>query len=209
MTRGIGGTNESHVDGSHVTEVLLVLFDYDTPRYVHTGYGSITWDGNVYLGLGTLADVDTVKESDSLKPNKVTFTLNGLDADWIAEALAAGRYGDRITVYAGYRNAGGALIADPWIVFAGTHENANIQLGALNSIKVTARNDLARLSEINGRKYTNEEQQRLFAGDTGLSFVADVIDKELIWRGGPISNWDNTNNQESRDERESGAHPDE
>ena len=209
MTRSIGATNVAHVDGSHVTDVLLVLFDYDTPRYVHTGYGSITWDGNVYLGVGTLADVDTVKESDSLKPNKVTLTLNGLDAAWITEALEAGRYGDRITIYAGYRDAGGALIADPWTVFVGTHEFANIQLGAANSIKVTARNDLARLSEINGRKYTNEEQQRLFAGDTGLSFVADVIDKDLIWRGGPVSNWDNTNNAETNDEQNSGAHPDE
>lgn len=187
LARPIGSTNETTIaDVAYVHEVVLVKMEFDTPVYAHSGYGTITFDGNDYLGVGQLGSVSEARESEVLGPTPMQLQLSGVDSTLISEALTSGRYGDAITVYIGYRQDDGTLVEAPWVAWKGTFEYATLNVGDENSITVTCQHDLAILEESDGSRYTDEDQQRRFTGDTGFEYVARIATQKLVWGGGPV-----------------------
>lgn len=191
MSRGLSSSNQTSIAAAHVHEVVLVAFDFDTPVYVHSGIGTITYDGNDYIGVGEFGGISGVEESEQITVRPLELTLSGLDNDQypgidqvpISDALDAGKYGDAVTIYEGYRNDDGTLADDPWIVATGIFESAAISLGGSNEVVITVQHDLARLEEKNGARYTFEDQQTRFSGDIGFAFVHAVIGQQLLWGG--------------------------
>lgn len=192
MTRGLPSNVTTGFAESHVNEVVLVSLAFDTPVYLHSGIGTITYDGNDYLGVGAFGRIDNVEESEQITPSKFQLVLSGVDGTLIGEALTAGRYGDVVTVYEGVRSDDGTLSGDPGVVARGTFENATLQLGSSNTIAVNVEHDLSRTEEKIGARYTDEDQQTRFSGDTGFSRVHAVIDQKLLWGGREVNN-DNSN----------------
>ncbi len=187
MSRGLSATNQTEVAKNHVQVVLMVNLAFDTPAYFHTGIGNITYGGNTYLGVGDFGGVDGVEESESISPSPIRLSLSGIDSTLISECLNSGRYGDRITIYEGYRQDDGTLVDDPWILASGTYEFGVVDLSGDDSgITITMQHDLAMLDEIEGSRFTDEDQQQRFAGDLGLSFVADSVEKVVPWGGGVV-----------------------
>lgn len=187
MTRGIGATNITETDADSLYPVVLVKLGFATPVYLHSGIGDIVYSGNTYLGVGDLGTVESVRETESFSPSPITLTLSGLDSAFITEALNAGAYGDIITIYEGYRGTGNALKADPWLVARGFFETAAISLGKDNKITITMQHELVRLQEKPGRRYSNEDQQREYAGDTFFSFVASMANLKRLWGGREVA----------------------
>ena len=185
MSRGISSTNLAHAQGDVVAPVTLVHFAFDTPVYVHSGSGTLTYDGNDYLGVGTLGEISGMEESEDLAPVMVQFGLSGIDTTFFTEVFDAGNYGDVITVYHGYRNSDtGLLIDDPTLVGRFYFEHATLRKGATNVAIITAQHELARLDDKPGAKFTDEGQRAVYSTDVGYQFVADVGTKDLIWAGG-------------------------
>src|SRR5690606_25927271 len=185
MSRGLSTDNQTAVDGGHVHQVLLGKFEFDTPVYVHTGVGTITYDGNDYLGVGDFAGVSSVEESEDLSPALARFVLSGFDSTFLSEALDSGNYGDVITIYEGYRKDDGTLEDDPWIIWKGTFEYSEFVRGQQNAIAVIGKHDLAVLDEADGSRFTDEDQRNRFSGDLGLSHVHEAATKlsDLLWGG--------------------------
>ena len=186
MSRDIGAANLAHIAQDTVWPIALVKFGFGTPVYVHSGLGNITYDGNTYVGVGDLGGVDGVEESEDISPTEILFTMSAIPSTYINEALDAGSYGDEITMYQGYRGTDGALVGDPWIVARGYFEHATIELGSVNKVTIAAQHELAILDERPGRRWTDEDQQAEYAGDTGFSFAADMPNNKLLW-GGEVS----------------------
>lgn len=187
LAREIGDTNETTItDVAYVHEVVMVKMEFDTPVYAHSGYGTITFDGNDYAGVGQLGSVSDTRESEVLGPTPMQLGLSGVDSSLIAEALTSGRYGDAITVYIGYRQDDGTLVQAPWIAWKGTFEYATLTAGEDNSINITCQHDLAILEESESSRYTDEDQQRRYSGDTGFEYVARIATQKLVWGGGPV-----------------------
>lgn len=187
LAREIGDTNKTTiVDVAYVHEVVMVKMEFDTPVYAHSGFGTITYDGNDYLGVGDLGSVSEARESEVLGPTPMQLQLSGVDATLISEALTSGRYGDVITVYIGYRQDDGTLVEAPWVAWKGTFEYATLNVGDDNSINITCQHDLSILEESDGSRYTDEDQQRRFTGDTGFEYVARIATQKLVWGGGPV-----------------------
>lgn len=181
MSRGLSSANLTEIGSAHLHVVVLVKLDFDTPLFVHSGAGNIVFGGDTYLGVGDFGQVDSVQESERVEPALIRLTLSGIDANLISEALDAGNYGDVISVYEGYRQDDGTLVADPWLLGRGEFEFATIVLGSTNAVSITVQHDLARLAEKAGDRYTNEDQQDKFASDTGFSFLASMINLKLLW----------------------------
>ena len=59
--------------------------------YAWTGYGTVVYNGNTYLGLGSLTNISAITEANSVISQGVTLTLNGVDPTNISEALTARR----------------------------------------------------------------------------------------------------------------------
>jgi hypothetical protein len=184
MTRSLGATNLSHIDSGHTHPVLMGKFLFDGGAvYAHTGLGTIVFESNNYLGVGSLAGLSGLEETESIVPAPVKVQLNGLDSALTLEALDAANYGAKVTLYIGYRNDDGTLIADPWVFYKGRVENSNLIRGVANSINVTIQHDLAILNRNIGTKYTDEEQQRRYSGDLAFETVDQtaVVAQDLFW----------------------------
>jgi len=183
MSRGLTSTNLAHAQGDNVSPVTLVAFAFDTPVYVHNGLGTITYDGNGYLGVGDFGQVRGMEESEDLAPVMVQFQLSGIDSTFFTEVFDAGNYGDIITVYHGYRADNGDLIDDPTLVGRFLYEHATLRKGGQNVAIITAQHELLRLDDKPGQKFTDEDQRATYSSDVGYQFVADVGTKDLIWGG--------------------------
>ena len=186
MSRGLSATNATEVAGTHVHEVILVKLEFDTPVYAHSGIGNIVYSGNTYVGVGDFGSVDDVRESEKLGPAPIRLTLSGIDSALLTEALDSGNFGDAVTVYAGYRKDDGTLIDDPWIAAKGTFEYASLKRGPDNSISIVAQNDLAVLDEIDGSKFSDEDQRQVYSADEGFEYVDESATVRLVWAGGPV-----------------------
>lgn len=187
MSRTISASNLAEIDAAHLHEVLLVKLEFDTPVYIHSGVGSIVFDSNTYLGVGQFGNVGNQIESEQLRPTSLILSLSGVDAALITEALDAGNYGDIITIYMGYRQDDGTLVDDPWIPWKGFFEFAAVKHGTENIVSITCRHDLAILNEAEGSRFSDEDQQVRFTGDTGFQYITDMAGTKLIWGGGRVS----------------------
>ena len=187
MSRDISATNLAEINASHIQPVTMVNLGFDTPVYVHSGIGTITYDGNDYLGVGQLGAVGNMGESEDLTPSPLSLTLSGVDSSLVSEALDSGNYGDVVTIYEGYRQDDGTLVDDPWVVWKGAYEFSSVSLDKSSIISVTIKHDLSALSEKDGGRYSDEDQQVRFSGDVGFQFVADTSGIKLHWGGKTVA----------------------
>jgi len=188
MSRGISVANAAEVDAPHREAVVLASLAFDTPIYVHTRIGPIVFGGNTYVGVGDFGGVESVEETEVVAPGPFRLVLSGVDSTYISEAMDAGNYGDIVTVYLGFVDDTGSLVSDPEILGRGEFEFAAIEIGEDESrIVVVVQHELAALNTSNGSRWTDEDQQRRFPGDTFFSFSADSVEKTLSWAGGPVS----------------------
>lgn len=195
MARTLATGNVTHIDSRHTHPVAMAKMLFDTPIYLHSGLGTISYEGNDYLGVGEFGGVSSVEETEAVVPSSIVLQLSGLSSSLFAEALNASNYGDKVTLYVAYRNDDGTLVDDPWVFYRGRVESANLTRGADNSIRITVQHDLAVLNQQTGTKFTDEEQQKRYSGDTAFSRVQQMQLVQLIWgvsgvtgqgdRGGP------------------------
>ena len=200
MSREIGAPNVAEVTAEHLERVALVHMAFDDPLFVHSGLGIITFDGDEYIGIGTLGTIADAKESEALGPAALTFTLSGVDMNLVAEALDAARYGDAITVYEGYVDDAGALVSDPWIIWAGKVDATGAVIGTDPSVSVIGQHDISSLDEIDGSRWTNEDQQAKFSGDKFFEHIAAVPNLKLLWGGGPTTTGSGTTDRHRRND---------
>jgi hypothetical protein len=183
MSRNISVTNLAQINAAHLHLVTMVKLSFDTPLYVHSGVGTISYDGNDYLGVGDLGSVSEARESESLSPSSITLSLSGIDSNLISEAQEAGRYRDAVTIYEGYRQDDGTLVDDPWIVWKGWFEYASIRVGEDSAVAMTCHHDLSVLTEKDGSRFSDEDQLGRYSGDRFFQFVTDQSGLRLVWGG--------------------------
>ena len=189
MTRTISATNLDEINASHLHEVVLVELDFDTPVYVHSGVGTITYNTNDYLGVGGFGSISAATETEQLRPTALTLTLSGIDSNYISEALDSGNYGDRVSIYCGYSDDSFSLVDDPWLIWGGFYEFSSIEQGVDVSVSITVQHDLSLLSEKDGGRYTDEDQQSRFSGDVGFEFITEINGLKLFWGGKPVTTY--------------------
>lgn len=201
MSRNIGASNVTAATGDHLHEVVMVALEFDDPIYVHSDIGDITYDGNTYLGVGHLGSISEARESELVGPNPLTLSLSGVNSTFLREGLDSGSYGDPVTIYVGFRQDDGTLVADPFIVWKGRFEYASISQGSESYISVTLQHDLAILNQSANRRFTDEDQKQTYASDEGFQYVSDMATQNLFWGGGRVSSGGSRSNNPGDDPR--------
>jgi len=88
---------ETAAQAEQFRAVALVEVDYASGTlYLHSGAGTITWNGHDYMGAGALGKIEPIEEAAELQSAGVTLSLSGVDAANIAATLA--ERGERIGV---------------------------------------------------------------------------------------------------------------
>lgn len=188
MSRNLTAAAQAQATAQHYTMLVMVKFEFggspSTSVFVHSGVGTVTYNGDNYIGVGSFGAISEVRESQRTKPGAIELQLDALNTVYLAEALNAGAYGDPVTIYAGYRASDGSLVADPWTLWTGWFEFASISAGTDNMISVTAQHDLSVLDERDNSRFTDEDQQRKYSGDLGFQYVHEAATAKIVWGGG-------------------------
>jgi len=78
----------AEIEANNLMPVLLAEFEFDSATlYMWSGTGTLTWDGNDYLGGGNLVSISTMEETQELQAKGIVCTLSGIPSTLIAAAL--------------------------------------------------------------------------------------------------------------------------
>ena len=198
MPRNISTANLTELNADSLEEVWLVKMEFDDPLYANTHTIDIEYDGNTYVGFGDLGAIARLRESELLAPDPLQFTLSGLNAQLLTEALDATQYGATVTLYQGFLSQG-ELVDDPIEQWSGWAEFASVKHGDQNAISLNCQHDLADIEEADESRYSNEDQQANYAGDTAFQYIHAMSDLKLIWAGGPVDTFSTPRNRGPRD----------
>lgn len=154
----------------------------DHTLYVWTGFGTLTWNSNDYIGVGNLAGIGVIQETTEVRANGIQLSLSGIPADMISEALSYCRQGLPVQLWLGVLNSSGGVIADPATAFIGRMDTVSIDEGAdTATITISVEGRLIDLQRPRIRRYTDDDQQRTSPGDKGFQYVPMVQDWNGPW----------------------------
>ena len=167
---------------SEIQPILMAELDFSS-GYVRlwNGYGDLTWSQGTFTGGGSLVGVAPMPETSAVKSAGYAVSLSGIPSSLLATALGESYQGRSAKIWIGFLTTSGALIADPVLMVSARMDTMHIDEGAETStITISIENHLTdprpRVS-----RYTDQEQQRRYPGDTGLSRIAKIVDKTLFW----------------------------
>jgi hypothetical protein len=178
----------------------FVLLDFDTdPVYVWTGtrtYASLALpseSSHDYLGVGSLGFIDGLMESpDTI--NGVTLQMAGIGNELLANALDQEYQGRTAKIWIAQLDADDVIIPNALLLFGGQMDVMTLVDGdGTGVISIQCESRDATLNKASESLYTDEEQQRVFPGDIGLSFVRELQGKTLTWGEKSAATIPNTN----------------
>jgi hypothetical protein len=184
MTRDVDAAQVTLSKEDVYRPFVLVEMQFDSGTvYVCSLDRNITFSGNSYLGVGNFGKIGMTKETAQAEASGVSMELSGIPNTYINAAKDEEYHGRTVIVRQGFLDSNFALsgIGDPAILFQGIIDQMMITVGNTSTVVLTAEDDWIRWEEPIKSLYTNEEQQHLYAGDLGLEFVNQVVDKQLIW----------------------------
>lgn len=191
MPQGVDSTTLAASQGKFFRWVYLADFEFDSGTVrVHNGIGTLTHNGNDYLGVGEFGRVDPIKESGQVQPYSVTFTLSGVDdiyknnsIDFYQTVKGEDIFNRRVVLYVAALDTDNQIMGTPLERFVGFMERPTVNRGATNVVQIRAENELALFDRVNGSRYTDSNLQNEYAGDLGFEYLSRVIDSKVIWRG--------------------------
>lgn len=187
MSRGLAAGNLTAVTGEVVTRTMAVALDF--PSGMARWNGStldIVIGGNTFLGLGALGSIGVIEEGAETRAYGLTVGITGVPRDAVALALTQEYQGRAATIWEVQLDANGQPIGTPPLAFRGRMDQMSVTLGDTASVTVRLENRLADWERPRVRRYTDEDQKRLFPTDKGLEYVTATVDKDIVW---PASNW--------------------
>jgi hypothetical protein len=168
----------------------------DGTIYVWSGYGTFSWNGQTWIGLGKFGGISAIPEGTGTDTtglpgtvsHGITLTLSGVPNDLLSEALNQCQQGLPVSLWLGFLTPQGAIIADPVLLWAGRSDVPTIKEGPETStIELTVENSLIDLERARERHYTDADQQLFYPGDTGFQYVPAVQAWNGAWGKAPGS----------------------
>jgi hypothetical protein len=188
MSRGLSAGNLSAIAQAHIRPIVFVKLEFDGgTEYVHNAVGTFTTLGQTWQGIGALGEIGALEEGLDLSPFGVSLQLNALNADLMAIATGEEVFNRRATIYIGYLDENGALVADPQERWSGFMDHLTIRLGGDDAIMLQCENDFRFFDRANGSLFTDEDQQRRFSGDVFFEFLDQMVDAKVSWGPGGVT----------------------
>jgi hypothetical protein len=184
VTRSTTGAVSTALAQASVGLVVFVemLFDSGALRVNSAGY-DISWNGYTWLGIGQLGTVEEVRETESGEVTGLAFVLSGVPSAHIAIALAENYQRRVVNLYVGFLALPAhGVIADPVLEWSGLIDQMAVaDDNGTATIRVTAENELYDFDRPAPIYWTDEDQQKLVPGDTGLRFMKQLNDRQIVW----------------------------
>lgn len=180
--RDLTTEQQAALEGAVVRPVLFAKLDFPTsPVLVHSGVGTITFNSEDYLGVGSYGGVSKVTEGAEARPYDIDLTLSGIPTEIIAETLGDDYQGQLAVLYVGLLNSDHVLLGEPKCIWSGYMDYPDISLGKTATIVVHCRGRANDWSRSRVERYTKEQQRADYPDDSGLDYIAQMEDKQIYW----------------------------
>lgn len=186
MSREVSAAVGAALEAGELRLVLLFEGEFATGWVrLWTGVGEVAWNGETWLGAGSLLGIGPIEETQQVVANGTTVSLSGVPLELVALAIDEARQGKPGRVWLGLLTEAGEIIADPVRAFTGRLDVPEVVDGGDTcTVTISYENRLIDLGAARNWRYTHESQQVLAPGDRGFEFVTTIQDKEIKWGRG-------------------------
>lgn len=165
--------------GERIPMVQFVEMALSTTLRLTTAGRALQWAGETWepSGLGTIEPIKNgVGEVEGL-----AFSMPGIDQTQLALVLAEPVEGRRVRVWDALIDPDTGVVGDAMLAWVGTLNVPSIADGPEAVVSVTAEHRGMSALRRKPRRYTAQEQQRLYPGDTSLAFDPATDAAPLQW----------------------------
>lgn len=179
MPRNLSSPLIQAISANDVTPCMLADITFASGTvYVWSGVGSATYNGNTYLGVGSLGAVGDIREGVDLEAEGTTLTLSCIDPTLLNDCMTDIQIGAPCRIYLGAIVNGS--IVGTCTVFDGTVDKPQVSTGSTAiSITLNIETRMTDMQRPSNRRYTAADQQYYFPGDTGFNWVEIINDIAL------------------------------
>lgn len=186
------GLTTTYVTSSAATvrPIFCVYMDFSTggvssPVRLTNALNNITitddFGGGSYTAVGTLGNIDVITETQDLAAKSVNLSLSAIPSEMMSLALNSNYRGRTICIYLLLYNAAYSAY-DQTAIFRGRMNTMSIaESGDSSVITLSCESHLVDMNRPRERRYTDEEQKRMYPGDRGLEYLAASAGMDIWW----------------------------
>jgi len=183
VSRDMTQAAKDAVKAKHVPFAVFVEMDFPAgvERLCNAAY-DFEWDGKTWKGLGHMGKLSPIRETADGEAAGVALELSGIPQDRISTVLGEYYQGRPVKIwFAPLDPDDYSIIAEPSLEFVGRMDVPDIEMGKKCIIRMAVENRMIAWNTPSGERYNGADQKRMYPDDTGLDFVEDSVDKEIIW----------------------------
>lgn len=179
---GVDSTVEAALSAEHVTACHLVEMGFASGLIrVTDAAHSLSWDGNLYTGLGNLGQIDEIKETATGEVTGLRFQIAGPLSGYVSIALGEHVQGAPVTVRVAFFNETHVVVRAPieWLGRVDTMTVADTPDNAI--IQVTAESRVTDWQRPKERRHNLEDHHIEYPSDMFYEFLPTMVEKEIVW----------------------------
>jgi hypothetical protein len=165
--------------GEQIPLVQLVEMQLTSTIYLTTAGHQLSWNGHTWLPAG-LGSVEAIEDASG-EVQALQFAMPGVTSEQLAIALVEPVEGKTVRVYDALVDPGTGLVADAVLAWAGTLNVPGIEDGPTATVLVSAEHRGMLALRPKPTRYTNDEQQRRYPGDTSLDIDPATDAAPIAW----------------------------
>jgi len=170
-------------DNLEMFQLIAIYFDNRTVRITTLPGGmNINFQGEEWEALDQFISIGTIGESADITTEGWAVTLSGLTNEYLTNATDYYYQGRRVEYYVGLIETNGTITVEPTLLQASVIDNQTVSVGESTfSVTVNCMPAINKILESREERYTDEDQQSKYPGDTGLSRMATMPNKQYSW----------------------------
>ncbi len=153
-------------------------------QYFSSAIGPLTWGGNLWNGLGSIANIDSIQESAAIDTQPLNFTLNIAQPSILASAVGdvAQYRGRPIKLYFCPMDENFRLIDTPELCWRGVMDTVAVGIkGQEGQIILKCETSAYALSRRPALRVNSAQQKLRYPNDTGLDYLVTLIANPQLW----------------------------
>lgn len=172
MTRDLTAGVLSEIVADYHRPFRLFYGDFPTTWRTWTGYGTLSWGGYSWQGLGDALKMSASEETVDTGSEGLDLVLSGVDPARLALVYQQDIQGRDVEIWFGFLDPAGAIIADPYLEYAGLADLlSHTEDGSEAVLHLKLETPWSDTGATNLR-YTDAAQQSLYPGDQFFEFAA-------------------------------------
>ena len=185
MTRWASNTNETQAakPATYLVTLCELNFDSGTIR-VHDGAGTLSFNGNDYLGIGNYGSFDIVDENIDNVARGLRLTLSGVESGLVSTVMTETYQGRTVTLYLGLLDEDMTFVDDPEELWSGRIDTMSISLDQ-NSATISVSCEYRLRKEPVIARYTDTDQRLAFSGDRFFDLTQKIPQFKATWGDKP------------------------